>query len=57
MVYNNFYISLYASSRYMFNDPDDLPAWFKEDEDKHMTATLPVTRVCLLIKDDCLQKI
>lgn len=31
-------------NRYTFNDPDELPAWFVEDESRHNRPQLPITK-------------
>ncbi|KAJ3260673.1 AdoMet-dependent rRNA methyltransferase spb1 [Boothiomyces macroporosus] len=31
-------------NRYAFNDPEDLPAWFMQDESRHNKPTMPVTK-------------
>ena len=31
-------------NRYMFNDPDDLPQWFIDDEKKYNRPQLPMTK-------------
>ncbi len=33
-----------AYNRYTFNDPDELPAWFVEDEGRHNRPQLPITK-------------
>ena len=31
-------------NRYAFDDPDDLPKWFVEEEREHRTPVMPVTK-------------
>ncbi len=31
-------------SKYVFDDDETLPNWFKEDEEKHNHAILPITK-------------
>eukprot|EP01097_Dermamoeba_algensis_P010503 TRINITY_DN7828_c0_g1_i1.p1 TRINITY_DN7828_c0_g1~~TRINITY_DN7828_c0_g1_i1.p1 ORF type:complete len:607 (-),score=216.39 TRINITY_DN7828_c0_g1_i1:231-2051(-) len=31
-------------NRYAWNDPDDLPSWFRDDENKHNKPSLPLTK-------------
>ena len=33
-----------AYNRYAFNDPDDLPSWFVDDESEHHRPILPITK-------------
>ncbi|KAJ3080078.1 AdoMet-dependent rRNA methyltransferase spb1 [Rhizoclosmatium hyalinum] len=33
-----------AFNRYAFNDPEDLPPWFSQDENRHNKINLPVTK-------------
>ncbi|KAJ3073989.1 AdoMet-dependent rRNA methyltransferase spb1, partial [Podochytrium sp. JEL0797] len=33
-----------AFNRYAYNDPEDLPSWFSQDENRHNKVNLPVTK-------------
>lgn len=39
-------------NRYAYNDPDELPEWFLQDESKHNKPSMPVTKEAVKIMQD-----
>lgn len=44
-------------NRYAFNDLDDAPEWFIDDENQHNKASKPVTKEEIMLEREILKKI